>query len=73
MVVLRADRMLLDAGGLDVVGGELFLGIAEEHLLRQHPGAEDLGHLRHAEQAPLQQVGELVELAIGVLVAAATR
>ena len=56
----------LDGGGLDAVRGELGLRVLEEDLLGEDARALDRRHLRDLLQRALDQVGDVVELAVGV-------
>ena len=52
----------------DAVRGHPLLGEAQRHLLLQHAGTVHLADLVHGLEGPPHQVGEVVQLAIAVLV-----
>ena len=68
-VMLREERACLQARGLHSVFGQPLLRIVEIDFLGQYTAAIYLGHFWRALKCPLNQGGEIIQLAVRVLFA----
>ena len=65
--VTRAQN-ILQIRRLNTVLNQPFLRVVEINLLRQHALAINLGNFRRALHRPCDQIGKVVQLAIGIIV-----
>ena len=68
-VMLRARRIFWQVSGLEAVRGDALLGIKEKDPLGQDARARHLRRLRDALEPLLDEIGEVIHLAVAVFVA----